>query len=240
MVPSTSSAAATSRTRRRIRQLAALASFLLVAPLAAPAGAADFPLVVELARGQEGEYGTVSVQEDGAGGLAFEVSLDVAALGSHADLRTLYLNLLGAHTGLYVETADPVPTLYTLELDPGGAGAAGARFDGAVHFGKGRGPHGNGVLQHASFTLVGDEALSVEDLLPFSATARGLVVQMAVRVQGVRVGPPSRAGDSRHGGAHKRGRARATSVTVGGVLVEAPEAPPDGGGGCPLIICPVP
>ena len=64
---------------------------------------------------------------------------------------------------------------------------------------------------------------------------------MAVRVQGVRVGASSRAEDARLGERKRRRlRARPRAVTVGGVLVEAPEEPPGGGGSCPIIICPVP
>jgi hypothetical protein len=167
----------------------ALSSVLWLAA-ASPSLAADpagcpnvFPLHVEFDDSLTGSFGSIEVQEDGLGGLAFYVELDPGALGPDADLHRLYFNLEGEPTGVGVETGDPVPTLYTVSVEPRVAGGAGSAFDLGVHFGNGSGRKGNGVLKSASFEMFADQALSVCDLSTWSSTASGIVVNMAVHVQ---------------------------------------------------------
>ena len=70
-----------------------------------------------------------------------------------------------------------------IDTDPHVAGGAGSKFDLGVSFGNGAGPKGNGTLQAASFTLLADQPLSIEDLAPMSSTSSGIAIQLAVHVQ---------------------------------------------------------
>jgi hypothetical protein len=149
----------------------------------------------------------VQVEEDGSGGLAFELSIDPEVLGHRAHLHALYFNLDGDPTGLQVVTEDQVNLRYLLR--PGRGAALGARFDRVISFRRDRGRRSNGTLQTVHFTLLADTPLSTGDLLPLSFTTRGDAVHMAARIKRTRTG-----------------RCRRTMV-VGGVLEPDPEPQPD-------------
>jgi hypothetical protein len=53
------------------------------------------PFSVELESGLTANYGTVEIEEVGAGDLAFTITLDTSVLGSSARLREFYFNLAG-------------------------------------------------------------------------------------------------------------------------------------------------
>jgi hypothetical protein len=168
------------------RTLRVIAALLLIGW---PAAAAEFPLTLELDTGITQDFGTVWVEENGEGGLDFELSLDPNVLGSEADLHRLYFNLADGFSGLAVQSHDAVATPYRLrhydlKKKQKRHGIAGAKFDFVVGFGNGAGERGNGVLQEASFTLLANETLLVEEQFPLSRTAEGIMVQMAVHVQG--------------------------------------------------------
>jgi hypothetical protein len=211
----------------RIGAMALAGALTSLAPAAqADPPAATLPLTVEFDTGATAKFGTVVVTEDGTGALSFDVTIHPHVLGPRADLHMLYFNLEGPVPGLAIATWDPVYTLYSLRTRPAVAGGAGSRFDFAVHFGNGASRSGNGVLQHARFTLYATHALSLHQLLPLSSTSRGIVVNMAAHVQGT---------------SFAKG---AGSETVGGLLSPlppedpkddpAPEDPKDGWGDLPI------
>jgi hypothetical protein len=150
--------------------------------LAGRAAAVSFPLDVEFDDGLVGNFGTVTVTENG-GDLDFTISL-TATLGSGADLHELYFNLVGSFTGLSIIDSNAPNTAYALDLDPPVMGGAGSSFDVGVNFGNGAGAPGNGVLKTATFTLSADQALTLADLDETSSTSQGITVHMAVHVQG--------------------------------------------------------
>jgi hypothetical protein len=53
------------------------------------------PFTVELESGLTADFGTVEIEEVGAGDLAFTITLDTSVLGSSARLREFYLNVAG-------------------------------------------------------------------------------------------------------------------------------------------------
>jgi hypothetical protein len=176
----------------------ALAALLAFAP--APAEALTLPITFEFDDGIEGDYGTISVEEDGAGGLSFEITLG-PDLGPDADLHYFYFNLQDTLSDLVISSTDPVATAYSLSADPSVQGGAGSDFDYAVFFGNGAGPNGNGNLAHATFTISSPStALSLGDLSDLSSTSQGLESNFALHVQSTST--------------------RANSETVGAVIPE--------------------
>jgi hypothetical protein len=80
--------------------VSALAALGLCLGIAATAGDAlavgiTLPFTVELESGLTANYGTVEIEEVGAGDLAFTITLDTSVLGSSARLREFYFNLAG-------------------------------------------------------------------------------------------------------------------------------------------------
>lgn len=129
-------------------------------------------------------FGVVDVSESQDGGIDFVVEIDPKILGKRADLHRLYFNLDGEFSGVWVESADPVHTLYTVEADRSVAGGAGASFGYAVSFGNGAGKKGNRILQYATFTILADQVLKAEDLLLRSSTSEAIEAHIAIHVQG--------------------------------------------------------
>lgn len=168
----------------RIVRLAAVG--LTVAALAeTPAraeGTASCTLGVEFDHGIRGEFGHLSVVEDGSG-LRFEVELAPAALGARADLHELHFNLDGDPGNVHIQTLGAVYTPFTLKAGGSTPGGAGARFDYGVNLGNGSGRRGNGVLQGASFRVHASAPLDLSALLPLSMTSRGILAHLAVHVQ---------------------------------------------------------
>jgi len=78
----------------------ALAGAVLCLGIGAVPGEAEalgvtLPFTVVLADGSTGEFGTVEIEEVGAGDLAFTITLDRGVLGPEARLREFYFNLVG-------------------------------------------------------------------------------------------------------------------------------------------------
>jgi len=78
----------------------ALAGAVLCLGIGAVPGDAEalgvtLPFTVVLADGRTGEFGTVEIEEVGAGDLAFTITLDRGVLGPEARLREFYFNLVG-------------------------------------------------------------------------------------------------------------------------------------------------
>jgi hypothetical protein len=128
-------------------------------------------------------YGTVDVTENG-GSLDFVIMAVTSTLGSNADIHELYFNLTNSFTGEAISSADSVTTPYTLISNPSVLGGAGASFEWGVNFGNGGGASGNGILQHATFTLSADQNLSPNDLLELSYPNNTPPVYLAVHFQG--------------------------------------------------------
>jgi hypothetical protein len=148
-----------------------------------PAQALTLPLTFEFDDGVEGDYGTVVIEEDGAGGIFFEVSLG-PDLGPDADLHYFYFNLSSNVPDLVISSDDPVATVYGLAAGSSVRGGAGSSFDYAVFFGNGAGPPGNGTLQTATFTLSSTSTdLSLADFFELSSTSQGLESNFAAHVQ---------------------------------------------------------
>lgn len=151
--------------------------------LPASAQALTVPLTFEFDAGVEGDYGSVRVEEDGSGGLFFEITLG-PDLGPDADLHYFYFNLIGDVPNLDIASADTVNTPYGLEAGLSVRGGAGSSFDYSVFFGNGAGPPGNGTLQTASFTLSSSSVdLTLADLFELSSTSQGLEANFAAHVQ---------------------------------------------------------
>ena len=189
--------------RRKTHPAAILAALGLSLALAGSAGAATITLNTEFDDGVDGLFATIVLTEESSGALLFDVWLE-SALGSEADLHELYFNFVGDLAGLTLTTLDDVVTDYSLDFDPSVAGGAGSSFEVGVSFGNGAGDAGNGVLQHARFSLSADRALSFDDLLEESLTSAGIAANLAAHVQGTSLVTGS------------------SSETVGG-LIEAPE-----------------
>ena len=148
-----------------------------------PARALTLPLSFEFDDGVEGDYGTLVIEEDGAGGIFFEVSLG-PDLGPNADLHYFYFNLLHDVPDLVLSSDDGVHTAYSLIAGSSVRGGAGSSFDYAILFGNGAGPPGNGTLQTATFTLSSSStALSLADFFEISSTSQGLESNFAAHVQ---------------------------------------------------------
>lgn len=182
-----------------------------------PAMAEELALGVELSTGKTADFGTVNVTEDG-GGLRFEVRVNPMVAGLRADLHRLYFNLHQPTTNLTVETLDGATKPYTLRRGNRASGSGGAFFDWCVDFGSGASTkNGNGVLQHASFRIVGGvQPLAMDDIMPMSVSRAKVSVQMATHLQNASVDGQSVA-------------------TVGGVFDSDPASPgdvppPDDGG----------
>jgi hypothetical protein len=129
-------------------------------------------------------YGSVEVNQNGSD-LDFEISANTATLGANADIHELYFNLINGFTGLSITSDNAPNTPYTvIGPNPSVSGGAGAAFDWGVNFGNGAGPPGNGTLQFASFTLVADQQLLINDLLELSDPNNTLPLTLAVHFQG--------------------------------------------------------
>jgi hypothetical protein len=152
--------------------------------LALASSAADYSLRDALDGSAVGDFGLVSVEEDGRGGLVFAVSLNPDNLGRSADLHRLYFNLGGSLEGISGVTEDAYRTPYEIIKHPPVAGGAGIDFDVAIDFGKGAGKKGNGVLQRATFHVRAARALSLDDFGDESSTARGSAFAVAAHIQG--------------------------------------------------------
>ncbi len=147
----------------------------------APAEALTVPLSFELDAGVEGDFGSIRIEEDGSGGLFFEITLG-PDLGPDVDLHYFYFNIDAPD--LAIASGNPVNTAYRLEANLTVRGGAGSSFDYSVFFGNGAGPPGNGTLQTASFTLFSSSVdLSLADLAELSNTSQGLESNFAVHVQ---------------------------------------------------------
>jgi hypothetical protein len=166
----------------------ALAALLAFAP--APARALSVPITFEFDDGIEGDYGTIEVEEDGSGGLSFEITLG-PDLGPDADLHYFYFNLLSDIPDLALTSDDVVATEYALIGDSRVRGGAGSGFDYAVFFGNGAGGKGNGNLGDASFTLSSEAGIDLGDLFELSSTSQGLEAHFAVHVQSTSTGANS-------------------------------------------------
>ena len=153
-----------------------------------PAMAEELALGVELTTGKTADFGTVNVIEDG-GGLLFTVQVNPMAAGHRADLHRLYFNLHEPTTNLTVETLDGSSKPYTLRRGKRASGGGGAFFDWCVDFGSGASAKkGNGVLQHASFRIVGGAGpLAMDGIMPMSVSSANVGVQMATHLQGASV-----------------------------------------------------
>lgn len=163
--------------------LCALALVAGLGLLPDPARALTLPITFEFDDGVEGDYGTIVIEEDGSGGIFFEVSLG-PDLGPDADLHYFYFNLIPDVPDLVISSGDPVATAYGLSAGSSVRGGAGSSFDYAVFFGNGAGPRGNGTLQTATFTLSSSStALSLADFVELSSTSQGLESNFAVHVQ---------------------------------------------------------
>jgi hypothetical protein len=150
---------------------------------ASPSSALQAALNVELDTGLMGNFATVDIVED-CEGLHFSISLD-PSLGGDPDLHTFYFNIASPDlTDLRIETDDAYQTAYKFKKDPSVAGGAGSEFDYEVNFGNGAGPHGNGQLQTATFSLYGNRTLTIEDLYETSFTSQGIEIQFALHAQG--------------------------------------------------------
>lgn len=151
--------------------------------LPGPAQALTLPLTFEFDDGVQGDYGTIVIEENGSGGLFFEITLG-PDLGSNADLHYFYFNLLTDVPDLVISSTDSVATAYSLAADSSVRGGAGSSFDYSVFFGNGGGPPGNGTLQTATFTLSSSSTqLSLADLFELSNTSQGLEANFAAHVQ---------------------------------------------------------
>jgi hypothetical protein len=147
------------------------------------ARALTLPLTFEFDDGIAGDYGSVRVEENGSGGIFFEITLG-PDLGPNADLHYFYFNLISGVPDLAITSDDAVATAYALETDLSVRGGAGSSFDYSVFFGNGAGPPGNGTLQTASFTLFSSSTdLSLSDLFELSNTSQGLEASFAAHVQ---------------------------------------------------------
>lgn len=163
--------------------ICALTLFAGVGLLPHPAHALTLPLTFEFDDGTQGDYGSVRVEENGSGGIFFEITLG-PDLGPNADLHYFYFNWVGSLPDLAITSDDGVQTAYSLESDLSVRGGAGSSFDYSVFFGNGAGPPGNGTLQTASFTLVSSSTdLSLADLFEPSSTSQGLEANFAAHVQ---------------------------------------------------------
>jgi len=181
------------------RPLAALSACLL---LAAPAWADDpvsgvFLLDTELYRDLEGAFGEVLVEEDGEGGLHFQVALDPEVAGSRARLRRVLLSLADWPSGLSVVPDDPDAMRMWMRGQPHPWLTMGARFGGVVKiqprherrrrsFWPWHRPR-RAPLHEAGFTLVADEPLALGDVLAMTATWRGTATQIGVQVHELRM-----------------------------------------------------
>jgi len=74
---------------------AALSLGIGAVPGDAEALGVTLPFTVVLADGRTGEFGTVEIEEVGAGDLAFTITLDRSVLGPEARLREFYFNFVG-------------------------------------------------------------------------------------------------------------------------------------------------
>ncbi len=160
-------------------------AFVAWIAFAPAAQALSVPFTFEFDDGDEGDFGTVRVEEDGSGGLFFEITLG-PDLGSDADLHFFYFNLLPDldDDDLRITSTDAVFTPYELEEEPRVRGGAGSEFDFAVFFGNGAGRKGNGNLGSATFTISSDStSLRLSDLLELSSTSQGLEAHFAAHVQ---------------------------------------------------------
>jgi hypothetical protein len=176
----------------------------LVASLgfASAASALSIPLNVEFDAGTIGNFGTVTVTQNG-NALDFSVSLTGSVLGANADLHEFYFNLLGSPTGVAISNTNAPNTAYVLSTNPSVAGGAGSSFEYGVGLGNGAGNPGNGVLKLATFTLSALQPLTLAMLNQTSSTSgSGVTVNVAVHVQGTSLVPG------------------VTSETVGGIVPE--------------------
>ncbi len=146
--------------------------------LAMPASASEFHLFTDLRSGEEDHFATAMVEEDGAGGLVFEITLDELLFPEHAHIKRLFFNLETDATGLALHSTDPVRRPYKLR----DRRHRHRRFDFTVGFGRIHGRRGNGELKTVSFTLSADQPLSIDDLLVPTTTRRGHEVHLAVKV----------------------------------------------------------
>ena len=171
--------------------------------LASTASALSIPLNVEFDDATIGNFGTVTVTQNG-NALDFSVSLAGSVLGANADLHEFYFNLVGSPTGVAISNTNAPNTAYVLSTNPSVAGGAGSSFEYGVGFGNGAGNPGNGVLTLATFTLSAIEPLTLAMLEQTSSTSGGVTVNVAAHVQGTSLVPG------------------VTSETVGGSIVPEP------------------
>ena len=166
---------------RWVARAVALVALHALTPTAAQA--LTLPITFEFDAGVEGDYGTILVEEDGSGGLFFEITLG-PDLGPDADLHYFYFNLLNEVADLDITSTDAVATEYALSAGSSVAGGAGSEFDYAVFLGNGAGKKGNGNLAFASFTIFSASTLlDLGDLSEMSSTSQGLESNFAVHVQ---------------------------------------------------------
>lgn len=171
--------------RRALARVAGFAFGLAVLlAFAAPVQALTVPFTFEFDDGVEGDFGSVRVEEDGSGGLFFEIALG-EDLGPNADLHYFYFNLVPDIVDLAITSDDSVVTDYTLSEDPSVRGGAGSSFEYEVFFGNGAGPKGNGNLAFATFTILSESGISLtlDDLFELSSTSQDLESHFAAHVQ---------------------------------------------------------
>ena len=189
-----------SSSARGLFQLAS--SLLLGLGFAANASALTIPLNAEFDNGTTGNFGSVTVTQNGAA-LDVSVSLAGSVLGAGSDLHEFYFNLVGSPTNVAISNTNAPTTAYVLSTNPPVAGGAGSSFEYGVNLGNGAGGPGNGVLKLATFRISADQSLDLAMLGQTSSTAgSGVTVSVAVHVQGTSF------------------VAGSTSETVGGVVPE--------------------
>jgi len=170
--------------RHRLRLASLAAGFGAMVALANPAQAITVPLTFEFDNGDEGDFGSVRITENGSGGLFFEVQAG-PDLGPEPDLHYFYFNLTTVVDDLAIQSDDDVFTAYSLDGGFPVRGGAGSRFDYSVFFGNGGGKKGNGTLELATFTVFSESGtpLSLQELAELSQTAEGIETFFAVHVQ---------------------------------------------------------
>jgi hypothetical protein len=181
--------------KTKVTIIGAIAAFLLIVSASASA------LLIELEYEFDGllpvqNYGTVEVTEvdvainsESIQGLYFEVAynIDTYPLGPRADIHEFYFNLIPdfAVADLSIITDDVTNTNYALlGPTPPVAGNGGASFDWGVNFGNGSSASGNGILPLATFTLLADQDLLIDNLLEYSDPNNTPPVYFAVHFQG--------------------------------------------------------
>ena len=164
--------------------VAGLASNAAANGIACPDGATCLSFEIELGSQRTGEFGTLALQDVGDD-VEFTITLNKAALGSHANLNEFYFNLPEGfdidEDDIFSASCDDDVDFELAEGRPV-RGGAGAEFDFSLNFEADEKER----IQRVSFIL---EDLSVEEVLEAAfanpgVTGRGLEVLFAAHIQG--------------------------------------------------------